>query len=342
MKRQFLRLVNYLIAVILVVNPIFAGTVADYDGDGKTDIVVYRVYPNQNLQKYWFVLNSSDYSFSATQWGQDAGNPTQIDVPVLGDFDGDGKTDVAIWRKQFAYPYPPTYFYILRSSDNTMEAIQWGNSGDFEISQDYDGDGKTDIAVARSGIANGLTWFILGSSRGYYIESVSGQFNIPIKGDYDGDGKADIAAVRSDTSYRQFFYIKKSSTNQISITQFGNGLTDYVVPGDYDGDGKTDIAVWRGKGETTTGRWYWIRSSDGNWGSVQLGTGTTNYDYPVPGDYDGDGITDPAIYRKGYNAGNFNLQSYFYILGSKQGFYGVPWGLGTDESPIYQANVFVK
>lgn len=116
----------------------------------------------------------------------------------------------------------------------------------------------------------------------------------------------------------------QSSNGLVKNQQFGLDI-DYAVPGDYDGDGKTDFAVWRGV-TITDGWWYWLRSSDGQISGVKFGLGDTDGDLPAPGDYDGDGKTDPAIFRR---AGALN-QSQFWILGSSMGLRVVPWGIGLD------------
>ena len=79
---------------------------ADYDGDGKADIAVYR-------DGTWFILRSSDGGVTATGWG---GLPQDIVVP--GDYDGDGKTDIAVYRDG-------TWF-IVQSSDGGVTATGWG------------------------------------------------------------------------------------------------------------------------------------------------------------------------------------------------------------------------
>ena len=81
------------------------------------------------------------------------------DVSVPGDYDGDGTTDLAIFRKATAL------WLIRRSSNLTTFSLNWGNTlvGDVPVPADYDGDGRIDIAVYRRSTGQ---WFIRRSSDG--------------------------------------------------------------------------------------------------------------------------------------------------------------------------------
>ncbi|MDQ3802027.1 MAG: VCBS repeat-containing protein, partial [Acidobacteriota bacterium] len=236
MKKQFV-----LICVLLFMFSAFlqAETVGDFDGDRKTDPLVWRRI-NEGIGFWeWHIYRSGSSSHQAVRWGINTASG-QTDLQALGDYDGDGKTDIAVWRTAFVSPPVQTYFYILRSSDATLQFAQWGLSSDFQMSQDYDGDGITDIAVVRPS-AQGRTWYMLQSRNGLQTVFLkSGGF--PLRGDYDGDGRADFALAYSDGDLNWNFYIVHSRRKRALFKQFGLGLADYVVPGDYDGDRKTDIA----------------------------------------------------------------------------------------------------
>ncbi len=119
---------------------------ADFDGDGRTDISVFR--PSDGT---WYVMQSGTNTFRAQQFG------TTGDRIVPGDYDGDGRADFAVFRPS------DSNWYVLRSSDNSFSAVQWGLPTDKLVPGDYDGDGRTDIAVYRSGF-----WYILQSSNGQF------------------------------------------------------------------------------------------------------------------------------------------------------------------------------
>ena len=82
-------------------------------------------------------------------------------------------------------------FLILKSTTNytAWDVRQWGAVGDVPVPGDYDGDGKTDVAVFRPSTG---TWYILKSSTNFtamgHAHGESAR-DIPVPGDYDGDGK---------------------------------------------------------------------------------------------------------------------------------------------------------
>lgn len=261
-------------------------TVADFDGDGKSDLVVRNTETFVN-----FVKSIETQTIQRISFGK---NPQ--DIPVEGDFDGDGLSDIAVRRVS------NSTWYIKRSSDSEIERVVFGrNEEDIPVPADYDGDGKTDIAVRRP---SNQFWYILQSSDGEIVRHNFGlqSDDIPVPADYDGDGKADIAVRRPSN---QFWYILQSSDGEIVRHNFGLQSDDIPVPADYDGDGKADIAVRR----PSTQYWYILQSSDGEIRREVFGLQAS--DVPVIADYDGDGKSDIAVRR----ANSFM----WYILRSSDG-----------------------
>jgi hypothetical protein len=149
---------------------------------------------------------------------------------------------------------------------------------------DYDGDGKADVALLTPSTA---TWSILESSTGSALTATLGApGDRPVSGDYEGDGKTDMAVYRPATGE---WSVLLSSTGALTAVTWGSA-TDLPVPADYDRDGKTDMAVYR----PTTGEWIILESSTQTARTVAWGSSA---DVPVPGDYDGDMKADLAVYR---------------------------------------------
>jgi hypothetical protein len=242
----------------------------DFDGDGKTDISIFRPSVGE-----WWYSRSSDGAVKAGQFG----NSTDVITP--GDFTGDGKADWAFFRPSDGF------WFILRSEDGSFFSFPFGSNGDIPMPADFDGDGKTDAAVFRPSSG---TWFILQSGGGgTAIVPFGSTGDKPVAFDYDGDGKADIGIVRDNaTSGNKEWWIQRSNLG-ILILNFGIP-GDKTVPGDYTGDGKADVAFFR----PSSGFWYILRSEDFSFFSFGWGQAG---DVPAPGDYDGDGKTDAAVFR---------------------------------------------
>lgn len=240
---------------------------ADFDGDGRTDLSVFRT-----TEGNWFMLGSTA-GFSAYSWG------FGTDIPVPADYDNDGKTDVAVYRRSDS---PGSAYYILKSNGFVFEGIYWGLAKDIPITGDYDGDNRSDPAVFRPSTGG---WHVIRSLGGFAHDAFGQSGDVPVAGDFDGDGKHDR------TVFRDGVWITLRSLGGVSYYNWGLP-TDQPVPADYDGDGKDDIAIFR----ASDGSWWISRSLDGGVSAVSWGQAG---DIPVPGNYDMDSKADVAIYRSG-------------------------------------------
>lgn len=262
----------------------------DFDGDGKTDIAIFRP-----LSGAWWIIPSANNQTVGTQFG------AASDLIAPADFDGDGKTDLSVFR-------PSTgSWYRLNSGNGQFVAVQFGANGDLPQPVDLDGDGSDDIAVFRPTTG---AWYWLNSSNGQFNAVQFGQAgDVPVAGDFDGDFKSDVAVYRPSNGG---WYRLNSGNGQFVAIGFGaNG--DLPVAADFDGDGKQDVAVFR----PSDGVWYRLNSGNGQFNALPFGT---SGDRPVPGNYDGDDRYDQAVFRSGV----------WYVNGSTSGFNFTSFGLAGD------------
>jgi FG-GAP-like repeat len=271
------------------------------------DLAVWR--PSSGT---WYVLGGVAGSAQTfAQWG------ISSDIPVPGDFDGDGKTDFSIYR-----PSSGTWWIVPSTTPNNSIALQFGasctppNGCDKVAPADYDGDGKTDAAVFRP--SNGTWYFLLsGSGNSFYAQQFGLATDIPAPADYDGDGKADIGVWRDSN---KTFYSNNSSNSQLTTATFTTNSTQ-PISGDYDGDGRADYAIRNGNNWT-------IKNSSNN--QTNTITWQTSADISVQNDYDGDGKVDIATWNNA-NGNWFIRQS--TKIGQATELRQVAWGM-TGDIPV--------
>lgn len=242
--------------------------------------------------------------------------PEAASGPVLFDFDGDGRSDVSVFRPDpsgFAPNRGPegstAQWWILNSSNLGTYAAAFGQPTDIPVPADYTGDGRTDVAFFRPSSSE---WFVLRSEdQSFFSFAFGATGDIPAPGDFDGDGIADPTVFRPSSGT---WFTVQSSNQQTTIRGFGaNG--DQPTVADFDGDGIDDLAIFR----PGVSQWWQLRSTAG---VIAYQFGQTG-DQTAVGDYTGDGAADVAFFRP-------STATWFVLRSEDSSFFAFPWGVNGD------------
>ncbi len=211
-------------------------------------------------------ISSTDISF--TSFG------ASTDIPVTGDWNGDGKTEIGSVRANSNGAL--TWFLdngngAWNSGTDTTYAA-FGATTDTPVTGDWNGDGKTEIGTARKS-GGAYTWF-LDNGNGAWNSSADTTYaafgattDTPVTGDWNGDGKTEIGTARkSGGAYTWFLDNGNGAWNSSADTTYAafGATTDTPVTGDWNGDGKTEIGTARKSG----GAYMWfLDNGNGAWNS---------------------------------------------------------------------------
>jgi hypothetical protein len=282
----------------------------DLNNDGRADLVIAGGSRPPGTSRGTGIINvllaNGDGSFRT------AGRTVLADYPgaaVLGDFNGDGKTDLAVSTSYGLY-------MLLGNADGTFgSALQLNGLSFFGEPQaaDFNGDGKLDLvgSLGNSGV------LLLGNGDGTFRQPIllwagpAGVSCSPLAvADIDGDGKADLVNLCAGTQGRDDILVQLGNgdgTFQLAVAspmnsggvQLGNGDGTFlsanpvasntagassapIVLGDFNGDGRLDLV-----------------------------SGSTFWNSLLAGDFNGDGKLDIAYtgYTNSFDPNTANIQS---------------------------------
>jgi hypothetical protein len=291
--------------------------VGDFNGDGKLDLAV-----SNDCQDFWCAAPAT----VSILLGDGTGHFTLASNPVVGyynrsvavgDFNGDGKLDLAVVGEDW-YTGGPNIVSILLGDGTgqfTLASVLTpGIQPALVAVGDFNGDGKLDLAVADIcadwSCTSGAVDILLGDGTGNFTWVASspavGSWPSSVAvGDFNGDGKLDIA-VANLYSNNVSILLGDGTGNFTLASSPAVGVWPWSVAiGDFNGDGKLDLAV--------ANEWYGdltilLGDGTGNFTGVSLpATGSAPTSVAI-GDFNGDGKLDLAVAIQGNNTLSILLQ----------------------------------
>jgi M6 family metalloprotease-like protein len=322
---------------------LFRRTRGDVDGDGRADVALtggFLPCTSTPWQSIPVAFSKGNGTFRVTNaaapdfagWsvlGSDTG-PLQGALPVMGDFDGDGRADVALTHGPNWLSIPVAFsngngaFHVTNTTVQDFPTWSAVINNGFAVAGDFDGDGRDDLAVTGNASSNSIpVAFSNGDGSFRVTNNVQADFAswaaLPqaelLAGDFNGDGRGDLALTgglypdgsgnwlpwesipvalsNGDGTFTVTNAAVPDFPHWSTATDLGLlGARGGAVTGDFDGDGRADIALVRG---VTAWRSIPIAFSNGD-GTFHVTNKTVN-DFPqfapyarqvLAGDVDGD------------------------------------------------------
>ena len=220
-------------------------------------------------------------------------SPLQENVVGVGDFNGDGKSDI-LWRNSST---GVVSMWLMDGTNMTSWATILGSGNtDWTVAGvgDFNGDGKADI-LWRNTSTGMVTMWIMGGTNMTSWATILGSGNtdwtVAGVGDFNGDGKADILWRNTSTGMVTMWIMDGTNMTRWAVV-VGAGNTDWTVAGvgDFNGDGKADI-LWRNTSTGMVTTWLMDGTRMTNW-AVLVGNGNQAWNITGTGKFDADSNFD--------------------------------------------------
>ncbi len=324
----------------------------DFNGDGRADIAVYRE-GNQSRStavydpSTWYYSDPISGTSGGAQWGR------TLDVPLPADYDGDGKTDLSIfrWFDPVAVPFDFNQIWTFGSLTNqTLPIRGFGNTSGRKMGRNFVV--ETGGSTQKAEVGEFQRTYIKEASAYRYVfyyqkgdglvtketmdppNAYGTYVQVPVPEDYNGDGVSQVAVFNiNDRCYLVWGTDSSGDPSNLPPDKycFDPGY-DTPAPGDYDGDGAADYAAIKitdsGGGKLV--EWKIQGSTAGLMTSqIQLSSNSSNIK-PQAADYDGDGRTDVAVVQANGTSWKWTIIKSNCGIACFPSTYSVDFGLVTD------------
>lgn len=302
---------------------------ADYNGDGKTDVLTYSA---NDVNAKLYINTSTGTTVSYQYYSVTLAHP--YDELMALDFNGDGKADFV--GKYGTYLMSNTHICCELSSGHAFTPFGTLWDADYStavLTGDYDGDGKDDILISSEGKIvhnnNTVTYYsgIIQSLNDNFI--LKKKSNLKLNIDFNGNGKEDIFVATADDAYVYELSSDGHTFTRIATFDFsdngcGNCDKSSFTFGDYNGDGNTDF-IYYGAGTNTEGVlsapiWYSTGCGFVSGSTIYHSASLDNVKCLQSYDVNHDGISDvvyviknsttPTFYIRTFNGISFGSQSF--------------------------------
>jgi uncharacterized delta-60 repeat protein len=268
-------------------------TVADFNGDGKSDLVTANFFSNDVS----VLLGNGKGSFGTPIKSIVGPSPGSI---AVADFNGDGKSDLAVIHagKQVSI--------VLGNGDGSFDTPTNFELGvgvlnaESVIVGDFNGDGKFDLATANLAAAN--ISVLLAARNGGFETSNFTNFKVGTLpnsiavGDLNGDGKSDLVTANLDSTVSILLGDGNGSFGSATNIGVGGLEAKSVKIGDFDGDGKADLATANFSSDNIS---ILPGNGDGSFGAPKTVAVVSSPTSLAVGDFNGDGKVDLAASSDG-------------------------------------------
>jgi hypothetical protein len=193
---------------------------------------VFR-YNSSNSTYYWYVKDGR-YPYGSTYTLNGVPNGSYGDVPVVGDFNGDGTDDFGVFRYNSSNS---TYYWYVKDgrypngSTYVLNGVPNGSYGDVPVVGDFNGDGIDDFGVFRYNSTNSTYYWYVKDGRypngsTFVLNGVpNGSYgDVPVVGDFNGDGTDDFGVFRYDSSTSTYLWNVKDGRYPNGSTYVYNGV----------------------------------------------------------------------------------------------------------------------